>query len=95
MPPAAWRTVCTPHTSIESAKLFAFAWDGPQVCKRVVESSDLVGSSIAVDLLQRRDAPLNGEGAAVLLAVVLHIPNYLFLCGKHSSRERWKLRGHY
>ena len=55
--------------------------------------SDLVGFSITavVDLLQRWDAPLNGEGVATLLEAVLHICNCLLLCGKPSSKERWKL----
>ena len=34
MLPAARRIVDTPHTSIESVKLFAFACGGPQVHKR-------------------------------------------------------------
>ena len=54
-----------------------------------LRSFDLVGSSITtvVDLLQRWIAPLNGEGVAMLLAVVLDICNCRFLRRKFSGRE--------
>ena len=44
-----------------------------------------------VDLVQRWDAPLNGEGVAILLPMVLDIHNCLFSCGNPNRRESWKL----
>ena len=54
-----------------------------------LRSSDLVGFSITavVDLLQRWIVPLNGEGVAMLLAMVFHIRN----C--HSSTLKELLTG--
>ena len=62
-----------------------------------LQSSDLIGCSITavVDLLLRWIAPLDGEGVAMLLDMVLHIRNCLFFCGKPSSREKRKSQGHY
>ena len=53
----------------------------------------MIGSSIAavVDLLQRWNAVLDGEGIVMLLAVGLNIYNCIFLSGKLSSTKSWKL----
>ena len=45
--------------------------------------------AVVVDLLQRLDAPLDGEGVAMPPAVVLNIPNCL-LGGKPNNRRSWK-----